>query len=63
MKPCWARLSSCAAGYIVGAIMAGCAAQPRIRSIVWDYNIIDEKILQAVTARGANSRLVTVRLR
>lgn len=39
----------------VGAIMAGCAAQPRIQSIVWDYNIIDEKILQAVTARGWNN--------
>lgn len=39
----------------VDAIMAGCAAQPRIQSIVWDYNIIDEKILQAVTARGWNN--------
>jgi len=39
----------------VGAIMAACAARPRIRSIVWDYNIIDEKILQAVTARGWNN--------
>ncbi len=34
----------------IDSIMAACAERPRIRSIVWDYNIIDEKILQAVTA-------------
>jgi glycerophosphoryl diester phosphodiesterase len=36
----------------VDAIMAGCAAYPRINAIVWDYNVIDESVLQAVTAGG-----------
>ena len=36
----------------VGAIMTGCAAYPRINSIVWDYNVIDERVLQAVAAGG-----------
>ncbi len=39
----------------VGAIMAACAARPRIQSIVWDYNIIDVEILQTVVARGWNN--------
>ena len=36
----------------VGAVMAGCAAQPRIRAIVWDFNIIDDAVLQQVSAAG-----------
>jgi glycerophosphoryl diester phosphodiesterase len=36
----------------VGAIMAGCAAHPRINAIVWDYNVTDERVLQAVSAGG-----------
>lgn len=36
----------------VGAIMAGCAAQPRIKTIVWDFNFTDERVLQAVSAGG-----------
>lgn len=36
----------------VGAIMAGCAAYPRIKTIVWDYNVADERVLQAVSAGG-----------
>lgn len=36
----------------VGAIIAGCAAQPRIKAIVWDYNIIDAAALQAVEHAG-----------
>ncbi len=36
----------------VGTIMAGCAAHPRIKTIVWDYNVIDENVLQAVSAGG-----------
>lgn len=35
-----------------GAIIAGCAAQPRIKAIVWDYNIIDAAALQAVEQAG-----------
>ncbi len=33
-------------------VMAACAERPRIRSIVWDYNIIDEKILRAALSSG-----------
>jgi len=36
----------------VNAIMAGCAAHPRIKAIVWDYNVTDERVLQAVSAGG-----------
>jgi len=36
----------------VGAIIAGCAAQPWIKAIVWDYNIVDETVLRMVTANG-----------
>ena len=36
----------------VGAIIAGCAAWPRIRAIVWDYNVVDETVLRTVTASG-----------
>ncbi len=35
----------------VAAMIAGCAA-PRIRAIVWDYNVVDPAVLQAVTGRG-----------
>ena len=36
----------------VGAIMAGCASQPRVRGIVWDYNIVDDGVLGVVSAGG-----------
>ncbi len=36
----------------VGAIIAGCAAQPRIKAMVWDYNIVDAAVLQAVEQAG-----------
>jgi glycerophosphoryl diester phosphodiesterase len=36
----------------VAAILAACVTRPRIQSIVWDYNIVDEKILQSVAAHG-----------
>jgi glycerophosphoryl diester phosphodiesterase len=35
-----------------GAIIAACAGTPRIRSMVWDYNVVDESVLQAVAAAG-----------
>jgi glycerophosphoryl diester phosphodiesterase len=34
------------------AIMAGCSAHPRIKSMVWDYNIVDDSVLAAVSAAG-----------
>ena len=36
----------------VGAIIAGCAAQPRIKSIVWGYDVIDATALQTVEQAG-----------
>lgn len=36
----------------VGAIIAGCAAWPRIKAIVWDYNVVDAAVLQAVEHAG-----------
>ena len=36
----------------VMAIIAGCAASPRIKGIVWDYNIVDDSVLQKVAATG-----------
>lgn len=36
----------------VAAVIAGCAGRPRIRGIVWDYNILDDRVLQAVSAAG-----------
>jgi glycerophosphoryl diester phosphodiesterase len=36
----------------VGAIVAGCAGQARIRGIVWDYNIVDDSVLDVVSAGG-----------
>ena len=35
-----------------GAIIAGCAAYPRIRSAVWDYNALDASVLAETTAAG-----------
>ena len=35
-----------------GALIAGCAGHPRIQSIVWDYNVVDEDVLGAVSAAG-----------
>ena len=34
------------------AIVAGCAAYPQIRSVVWDYGIVDAAALQAVEQAG-----------
>jgi len=34
----------------VAAIIAGCTAQPRIKAIVWDYNVVDATVLRMVTA-------------
>jgi glycerophosphoryl diester phosphodiesterase len=36
----------------VGALITGCAGHPRIKSIVWDYNIVDDGVLGAVSAAG-----------
>jgi len=36
----------------IGVIIAGCAAWPRIKAIVWDYNAVDETVLRTVTANG-----------
>ncbi len=36
----------------VGAVVAGCTAQPRIRAVVWDFNIIDDAVLRTVTSAG-----------
>ncbi|MDB5811794.1 MAG: Glycerophosphoryl diester phosphodiesterase [Betaproteobacteria bacterium] len=36
----------------VAAMMAECADQPRIKSIVWDYNIADDGMLKSVGAGG-----------
>jgi glycerophosphoryl diester phosphodiesterase len=36
----------------VMAIIAGCAEHPRIKGIVWDYNIVDNSVLRAVSAAG-----------
>jgi glycerophosphoryl diester phosphodiesterase len=35
-----------------GAMLAACAGLPRVRSIVWDYNILDAEVLDQVTAAG-----------
>ena len=36
----------------VAAIIAGCAGRPRVKGIVWDFNIIDDAVLHQVTAAG-----------
>jgi len=36
----------------VGALIAGCAAWPGIRAMVWDCNVVDETVLRTVTAKG-----------
>ena len=36
----------------VNVIIAGCSGRPRIKGIVWDYNIVDEDVLRAVSAAG-----------
>lgn len=36
----------------VGIVIAGCAKQPQIKAMIWDYNIIDDAVLQKVTAAG-----------
>jgi len=39
----------------VDSIVAACSDKPRIRSIVWDYNILDDSMLRAMTAYGWNN--------
>lgn len=36
----------------VGAVIAECGGEARIRAMVWDYNVIDADVLQAVTLAG-----------
>jgi glycerophosphoryl diester phosphodiesterase len=36
----------------IGAIIVGCAAWPRIKAIVWDYNVVDETVLCTVAANS-----------
>ena len=36
----------------VGTMIAQCAGQPGIRCMVWDYNIVDDGVLQSVAAAG-----------
>lgn len=36
----------------VMATIAGCADRPRIKGIVWDYNIVDDSVLRDVSAAG-----------
>ena len=33
-------------------MMAACATHTRIKAIVWDYNILDDDVLRAVTDGG-----------
>ena len=37
------------------AVIAACATRPRIRSVVWDYNILDPDVLSVVAAAGWNN--------
>ena len=36
----------------VAAIVAACSGRPRIKNIVWDYSIIDDTVLRAVSSAG-----------
>jgi glycerophosphoryl diester phosphodiesterase len=36
----------------VEAIIAACSGTPRIKCMVWDYNIVDDSVLQSVSAAG-----------
>ncbi len=36
----------------VAAIIAACSGRPRIKGIVWDYNIVDDGVLRAASAAG-----------
>ena len=47
-----AELTHRAIVYDAGAIIAGCAAHARIRSVIWDYNIVDAAALEAVAQAG-----------
>ena len=33
-------------------MIAACSREPRIRSVVWDYNIVDDEVLRAISASG-----------
>lgn len=39
----------------IDSLMADCSGKPRIQNVVWDYNILDESMLRAVTAYGWNN--------
>jgi len=39
----------------VDSIVAACSGKPRIKSMVWDYNILDDSMLRALTAYGWNN--------
>jgi len=36
----------------VGALIAACGSRPRIKLVVWDYNVIDAAILDSVSSSG-----------
>ncbi len=36
----------------IGQMIAACASLPRIKCMVWDYNIVDDSVLQTVSAAG-----------
>lgn len=36
----------------VEALIADCAPTPTIKAIVWDYNVVDDKVLDVVAAKG-----------
>ena len=39
----------------IEATIAACAGTPRIRCVVWDYNIVDDSVLQTTAAAGWGS--------
>ena len=39
----------------IDSLVADCSGKPRIQNVVWDYNILDESMLRAVTAYGWNN--------
>ena len=38
-------------------ILARCSGAPRIKSIVWDYNIVDDNLLQVVASAGLDNHI------
>jgi glycerophosphoryl diester phosphodiesterase len=39
----------------IDSTIAACSGKPNIRGIVWDFNIVDDSMLRAVTAYGWNN--------